>query len=295
MVDRHVEQVRQFNRAVTQRVGALNDRYLGCDRPLGEARLLFEIGADEGVEVRTLRQRLDLDSGYASRLLRSLKRAGLVVVAPHPDDGRVRTATLTTTGRREVAKLNSLSDELAAGLLEPLSDSQRSQLVEAMADDEQLLRASAITIEIEDPTSATALWCLQQYFAELDERFDDGFEIGDALPADAADLVAPTGAFVVARSGGEAVGCGALKQTGHGVTNIKRMWVARSERGSGLGRRLLSTLETIAGELGFSSVRLETNRNLTEAVSMYRKYGYEEVEAFNDEPYGDHWFVKQLT
>ena len=76
-----VRQLRGFNRAVTQRVGALNDAFLSRDRPLGQARLLWEIGPD-GDDVRALRARLDLDSGYLSRLLRSLEAAGLITVGP---------------------------------------------------------------------------------------------------------------------------------------------------------------------------------------------------------------------
>src|ERR1700741_2810701 len=72
-----IEQVRRFNRLVTQRVGALNDHFLARDRPLGQARLLWEIGA--GADVRALRSRLDLDSGDVSPPLRSLPAAGGVV------------------------------------------------------------------------------------------------------------------------------------------------------------------------------------------------------------------------
>src|SRR3954470_14926399 len=95
-----VAQVRRFNRVVTQRVGALSDRYLARDRPLGEARMLWEIGAD-GCDVLILCTRLGLVSGYVSRLLRSLEAAGLVTVTASPRDARVRTARLTKKGRTE--------------------------------------------------------------------------------------------------------------------------------------------------------------------------------------------------
>src|SRR2546421_7061766 len=107
-----VDRVRRFNRVVTERVGALNDRFLGGDRPLGEARLLWEIGLD-GCEVRLLRARLGLDSGYVSRLLRSLEAGGLVKVAVRGGDRRVRVVRLTAAGRRERAALDQRSDELA--------------------------------------------------------------------------------------------------------------------------------------------------------------------------------------
>src|SRR5689334_12992227 len=99
----HVQRLRRFNRMVTQRVGALNDDFLGRRRPLGEARLLWEIGG-EGAELRALRARLALDSGYLSRLLRSLEQQGLIKTQAAARDRRVRRANLTGRGRREVAE-----------------------------------------------------------------------------------------------------------------------------------------------------------------------------------------------
>jgi ribosomal protein S18 acetylase RimI-like enzyme len=72
------------------------------------------------------------------------------------------------------------------------------------------------------------------------------------------------------------------------------MWVAESARGLGLGRRLLAELEAWAAQRGARTVRLETNRALTEAIALYRSAGYREVPAFNDEPFAHHWFEKTL-
>src|SRR3954463_697961 len=100
MASHEVATVRRFNRTVTERLGVLRDRFLGLGRPLGEARLLWEIG-DDGCELRTLRARLGLGSGYLSRSLRSLEESGLIKVAPSLDDRRTRVARLTAKGRRE--------------------------------------------------------------------------------------------------------------------------------------------------------------------------------------------------
>src|SRR5271165_344853 len=91
---------RAFNRTAAERIGVLTDQFLGRTRPLGETRALWEIGPD-GLEVRTLRARLALDSGYASRVLRALDRQGLVAVTASPDDGRVRCVRLTEAGLAE--------------------------------------------------------------------------------------------------------------------------------------------------------------------------------------------------
>ncbi|HEX6107851.1 MAG TPA: GNAT family N-acetyltransferase, partial [Ktedonobacteraceae bacterium] len=75
---------------------------------------------------------------------------------------------------------------------------------------------------------------------------------------------------------------------------LKRMWVAPRARGLGLGRRLLLALEHSAREAGVAVLHLETNRTLIEAIELYRHSGYQEVEAFNGEPYAHHWFEKHL-
>src|SRR4051812_8023274 len=124
MASEQVEQVRRFNRTVTQRVGALDDHFAGRDRPLGEARVLWEIGAD-GSEVRALRARLGLDSGHLSRLLRSREAAGLSTVTPGEPAQRVRLARARAGAREERGGFDRRSDALAASLLEPLTASQR--------------------------------------------------------------------------------------------------------------------------------------------------------------------------
>src|SRR6267143_291318 len=117
-----IAQIRSFNRIVTLQVGALEEGSLGA------CRLLFEIGA-AGVEVRQLRARLALDSGYTSRLLRRLEAERLIRTTPSPRDTRVRFVTLTTAGRKELAVLNRLSDEAAASLLHPLPEPHRAALL----------------------------------------------------------------------------------------------------------------------------------------------------------------------
>src|SRR5215210_1266192 len=284
-----VEQVRRFNRTVTQRAGALDDRFLARDRPLGEARVLWEIGRD-GCEVRALRARLELDSGHASRLLRALEADGMVRVVAGERDRRVRVARLTSAGLAELAVLDRRSEELAASLLEPLTPGQRERLVGAMRDVERLLTAALVEIRAADPEHPDARQCLRSYFAELERRSGAPFDPLVGSTAEPHELRPPAGEMVVAYLRAEPIGCGALKHRGGGVTDLKRMWLADSARGLGLGRRLLEELEGRAAQGGTRVLRLETNRSLVEAVALYRSAGYREVTAFNDEPFADHWF-----
>ncbi|NMD57134.1 MULTISPECIES: helix-turn-helix domain-containing GNAT family N-acetyltransferase [Tsukamurella] len=295
-MNEQVDDVRRFNRAVTQRLGVLQDRYLARDRPLGQARLLWEIGrSPDGVDVRDLRGRMDLDSGYLSRLLRALESDGLVTVAGADGDGRVRTARVTPEGAAEYDELEARSEDAAGALLAPLSEGQRERLVTAMQEVERLLLASLVRIDDARPESPAAVFAAHAYYAELGERLQDGFDPGVGGAIRDAAITPPAGLLLVATLRGETVGCGALTFQDDGFAEVKRVWAAPSVRGLGLGRRIMAELEERARAAGVRTLRLDTNGNLTEAIGLYRKLGYREVERYNDNPYAHHWFAKDLS
>jgi DNA-binding MarR family transcriptional regulator/GNAT superfamily N-acetyltransferase len=293
MSEAMVDQVRRFNRTVTERVGVLNDRFLGRERPLGEARLLWEIGPG-GCEVRLLRSRMGLDSGYLSRLLRSLEAAGLIELTPSGSDRRIRVARLTAAGLVERAALDERADAHARSLLAPLSSRDQERLIAAMRDVERLLTAASVQILPVDPEHADARSCLAEYVAELNRRSKRGFDPSVGATALPHEVRPPAGQFFVAYLRGRAIGCGAVKHNAGAPTEIKRMWIAPAARGLGLGRRLLAELEACALASGSHSAQLETSAVLTEALALYRSAGWVEVPAFNDEPFADHWFEKAL-
>ena len=288
-----VQRVRRFNRTVTERAGALSDHFLDRPRPLAESRLLWEVGR-QGADVRELRSRLSLDSGYVSRLLRALERQGLALVEKGKTDARVRRIRLTTTGLRERALLDRRSDALARGLLQSLSPSQQTRLLAAMDEVERLLTASQIAIAIEDPATADARWCLARYYEEIGRRFERGFDPKLARQIGPEDMRPPRGAFLVARLRGRPIGCVALWLPAQSPAEIKRMWVTPELRGFGLARRLLAEAEARAVKAGASVLHLDTNRALVEAIALYRRSGFVEVPPFNDEPHAHHWFEKRL-
>jgi DNA-binding MarR family transcriptional regulator/GNAT superfamily N-acetyltransferase len=288
-----IRQVRRFNRLVTRRVGALDHSFLGRGRPLGEARVIFETGL-AGAEVRALRAALGLDSGYVSRLLRSLSAQGLIGLTKPSGDARVRRVVLTAKGRAELAAYERLSDDLAQAMLAPLATSERQRLLAAMAEVERLLRAGAVVVGLEPATSPDVHWCLSEYFRELAERFDFGFDPAKGVDVSEAEMTPPSGWFFLARLDGRPVGCGALRRLGRSVGEVKRMWTAPGARGLGVARRIIAVIETTAREAALTTLRLDTNRALSEAQALYRKLGFVEIERYNDNPYANHWFEKRL-
>ena len=299
--------VRRFNRSYTQRIGALEDSFLGLGMPLGPARLLFEIGAAPAT-TQTLRERLGLDSGYLSRLLRRLENEGLIDVTPDPDDRRRRQVTLTEAGRERWRELERRSDDQARLIVEPLTQRQRERLARALSEADLLVRAAMVSFAPTDPASPVGREVVGRYFAEIGRRF--GFDAAaDETEKDTKLLVPPTGVFVVAVSDGEPVACGGLQTldalaegpladgslaNGQRVGELKRMWVHDDWRGAGLGSRLLRHLEDQARVLGHGAVRLDTNAALAEAISMYQRAGYRPIARYSDNPWATHFFEKRL-
>lgn len=295
METRHVSSLRRFNRYFTRRIGALDDHYLGQNRPLAEARMLFEIGeaGEGGVSLRELRTRLGLDAGYLSRMVKSLEGQGLVRVGVHAEDSRVRVAELTPAGRVEVAEQNRRSDALAEGLLAGLSAEQREQLTGALRAAQRLLRLAAIRVEVVDGDSADARACLDAYAADIDARFPEGYDPATLVPPH--EVSGDAGVLLVAYEEGRPVACGALRTLEPGVGEIKHVWVRPEARRLGLARRLLEGLEQQAAERGFDVVRLDTHAALAEAQAMYRACGYTEIPRYNDDVYASHFFEKRLA
>jgi GNAT superfamily N-acetyltransferase len=152
-----------------------------------------------------------------------------------------------------------------------------------------------VQVDIIDPRTVDARYCLQSYFEELGQRFDTGFDPAQSISASDEEMTLPNGLLLVANLLGTAVGCGALKlHRDTQIAEIKRMWVAADVRGLGLGRRLLERLSAEAESRGMLILRLETNRALVEAKRLYQRAGFVEVEPFNNEPYAHHWFQKDL-
>src|ERR1700756_859127 len=121
-------------------------------------------------------------------------------------------------------------------------------------------RVMELRIGVRDPRDPDAQTCLRAYEAELASRFDDGFDPALSISATDEEMTPPAGLFLVATMDGEPAGCGALKVHGDAPAEIKRMWVAQSARGLGLGRRLLAELEAQAAARGHRGLRLGNKR-----------------------------------
>lgn len=292
MDDASIARIRRFQRAVTTEIGLLDASFLGRGRPLGPARVLNAVGGGRD-EISEIRAYLGLDSGLASRLLRGLEAEGLIEIEADSQDSRRRRVRLTPAGQQEYACYEALSNEQAGTILSRHEAPER--LLAAMDLVASTLGRGQIVLAELAPDDPRAQRCMQAYYAELAARFDQGFDVTLSRDPEARDMLRPRGAFLIAISDGLPIGCVGLKGTDKGYAEIKRLWVSPAARGLGLSRRLMDRAEQIAAELGIKVLRLDSNSALSEAVALYRKTGWTQIERFNDDPYPDLFFEKYLN
>ena len=140
-------------------------------------------------------------------------------------------------------------------------------------------------------TDERLIECQKQYFGEMSKRFETSF---DPYAGEAEALDKTRQWHFLALDDQSIMGCGSLRDLGNGFAEVKRVWISNSARGMGIGSSLMDQLEKKASSEKFSALRLDTNRALDEAQSMYRKRGYKEITRYNDNPFADHFFEKLI-
>jgi putative acetyltransferase len=141
------------------------------------------------------------------------------------------------------------------------------------------------------PGSSDALELIEALDEELLRRYP-GASIEGLVPQDVTDRLV----FLVARIGNRPVACGAVRELDPATGEIKRMFVCPEHRGQGVGRAMLAALEARAGELGYSTLRIETGSRQPEAVGLYTSAGYVAIPPFGKyvgNPYS-HCFEKRI-
>ncbi len=287
-----IARLRRFNRVVTREIGALDTSYLGRGRPLSAARLLQLVKAT-GTDVADLRNRLDLDTGQLSRLLRSLETEGLVRLETDPADGRRRIAMLTPEGQAEWQIYDQLGHAKARAVFDRAGSRQHA-LIAAMDLIATVMLQDQVEIRDADPDDPASLHCLSAYFQIL-LKMNHGIT-PDMLPLplpDADNYRPPHGAFLIAWSDDLPIGCVSLHPLESGIAEVKRLWVDPVARGQGLARRLMRAIESRARDIGFTGLKLDSNTDLAAAIALYRADGWAETAPYTSFP-ANIWMAKRL-
>ena len=124
-----IDQIRSFNRFYTDIIGLLDQHFLNSPFSLTEGRVLYEIQHIEGCTAKKIREKINIDEGYLSRILNAFRKKGLITKSPSPADRRLNIIKLTETGQKEFTSLNEQSDQLISRLIEKLSEEECQELL----------------------------------------------------------------------------------------------------------------------------------------------------------------------
>jgi len=295
--DAQIAAIRGFNRFYTRAVGLLG-HYLGGSWSLTEARVLYELFTRDGLTARDLGSELGLDAGYLSRILGRFERDGLLLRHAAADDGRRQILQLTDRGRAAFAPYDAASRDEVAALLARLRPGDRERLVGAMGEVQALMAGEgpAVVIRRHRPGDMGAIIAGQARVYAAEYGWNDEFE---ALAAEigAAFLrkndPARERAFIADR-GGEVVGSVFCVDAGEGVAKLRMLYVDASQRGTGLGKRLVRECIAFAREAGYRGMTLWTNDCLTAARGIYVAEGFvlaseERHHSFGVDLVGQNW------
>jgi DNA-binding MarR family transcriptional regulator/GNAT superfamily N-acetyltransferase len=292
-----VDTVRRFNRFYTRAIGVLQEGWLDSAFPLTEARVLYELAHREKPTATVVRNSLELDAGYLSRILSAFEKRGLVEKTPSDDDGRQSLLALTDEGRQQFAPLEARTIQQVSGMLEKLSENEQRHLIGAMQTIEKLLAPAE-----KRESGAKASYLLRPYqpgdmgwvvhrqgvlYAQ-EYGYDEQFE------ALAAEIVAK---FIqhydakrercwIAEKDGEVVGSVFLVAKSKTTAKLRLLFVEPSARGLGIGSRLVGECVRFARQAGYKKMVLWTQSELDAARHIYKQAGFRVLEKERHHSFG---------
>lgn len=290
-LDRRIAAVRQFNRAYTQRIGVLDEGYLDTPFSLTQGRVLYELAEEDGGTATDIADKLALDPGYLSRVLRAFQRCGLIDSKRGASDGRRKALSLTAAGRAAFAPLDRNAKAGIARMLAPLTPAQQQALTAAMGRIIALLdTAPEAPIALRPHGPGDIGWIVERHGALYAEEYgwDAGFEamvaeIGAAL---LRDFDPRREACWIAERDGERLGSIALARRSDEVAQLRLLLVEPAARGHGLGARLVDECLDFARRAGYRRIVLETYSVLTAARRIYAGVGFRLAEQHAEHAYG---------
>ena len=288
-----VAAVRHFNRFYTRQIGLLDEGLHHSPFSLTEVRVMYEIFHHPGITATEIREALALDAGYLSRILRGLRRQGLVSARAPTADRRRRSLTLTDRGLRTFEGLNARSSEQVEDMLARLSRPQRRELVRAMGGIEGLLdKAAAASDEalLRDPLPGELGWVVKRhgeiYTAEYGWNGEFEGLVAEIVGQFVANLDPRVERCWIAELRGEPAGSIFLVKDTAEVAKLRLLLVEPWARGHGVGTRLVDACLAFAREAGYAKVRLWTNAKLDAARRLYERAGFRMVEESHARRFG---------
>jgi DNA-binding MarR family transcriptional regulator/L-amino acid N-acyltransferase YncA len=256
---RTVEAVRRFNRFYARHGGGLHQRRHKSPYSTAETRVFHELAHGRAKTAAKVARKLDLDTGYLSRLLARFERSGFIERHPNPADSRQHFVRLTPSGRAEVDSIASGSVDEVSAALGDLAREARAQLVSSMADVERLLSppVDGERMVLRMPQRGDFGWIVERC-AQFDHT-------GWHAEARAAEVVARllgagqpdasrAACWIAEQDCGARIGAAVVMPASETQARIELLFVEPGARRRGLGTRLVSSCAAFASSSRYENL-----------------------------------------
>jgi DNA-binding MarR family transcriptional regulator/N-acetylglutamate synthase-like GNAT family acetyltransferase len=293
--DQHISAVREFNRFYTQKIGVLRGGLLDSDCTLTEVRVLYEVAHRQRPLASDLVRDLTLDAGYLSRILAKFVRRGWLKRERSGEDARKAHLHLTAKGKATFRALDVRSRDEIGALLAPLPPEQQVKLQGHLQNVQSLLGAQGATscdgdLRLREHRPGDMGWIVQQH----GELYAQEYGWNTDFEALVAEICAkflreldPAGERCwIAERNGTRVGCIMLVRHSRTIAKLRLLLVDPSQRGMGVGNKLVEECLAFARAAGYRKVTLWTQSILAAARKLYEGHGFRKVAAERHESFG---------
>jgi len=288
-----VVRMRKFNRYYTNLLGLLNQHLLDTEFSLTEARILYEIGGDsENCSAAELTQRLNIDPGYLSRILKKFEKKGLSLRTQSMEDGRMHPISLTEKGKETLLEMDSLSDRQSEGLIRNLSATKQKELADSMELIQQYLspeQGEPIQIRHDlRPGDAGDLIHMHGWLYAKECGYNQAFEgyVCKTLFDFLKDYDSQKDRIWFAESLNKKVGMIAIVKHPDMIAQLRWFLIHPDFRGRWIGKYLLAEALDFAKKAGYRKIYLETTDDQKTAIAMYQKAGFTKTKEAEDASWG---------
>jgi DNA-binding MarR family transcriptional regulator/GNAT superfamily N-acetyltransferase len=288
-----VDAVRAFNRFYTRQIGVLQRGLLQSPYSLIQVRVLYELAHKKNLTATDIGMMLGIDAGYLSRILRSFERDGLIARRRSRRDARQSVLSLTATGRKTFAELDSRQSEEVEKMLSPLAATAQAHLIQSMNAIERLLaehrtRQAAVTLRSHRAGDMGWVMSMHGELYDTEYAWDTRFEalVGEIVVDFLRNFDAKRERCWIAELDGERVGSIFLVKETSRVAKLRLLLVDPGARGRGVGKLLVQTCIEFARQAGYSKITLWTNSVLDAARHIYESEGFRLVKSEKHESFG---------
>jgi len=295
-----IDQIREFNRFYTSRIGLVGRKYVSGGLSLSELRVLYELGQNRSLTARWLAGELHLDEGYLSRMLTKFTKHGWLQRTADKTDRRVRHLKLTASGQAQAQAFVDQARARIGNMITRVDAIDKARLIDALHDVQTILGGVQSDVTLRDIAPGDAGWLIQTH-AEIyhhDYGFDHTFEalVAEIL-ADFLKARAPQDRAFIAERDGQRLGSIFCKREDAEVAKLRLFLLVEQARGLGLGHRLIDACVDHARACGFKRMVLWTQTNLTAACALYARHGFQvisqqDVHEFGQDMTRQYWQLR---